>query len=205
MATQDSTSQAANLQEDEFWASLHRGVQGEVTKTIPEDQLSPIIRDCNLVAKNEKLQAISDVQHRVSTYQAVSRPSAPEILSAMHALSMVQFERCDWVGSIATNRQILAVKEARDGPDTALAVRHNLALALFKDGQYPEAEQILGRLLPIEREGIGRSSPQALGCLRNLIEVLDARGNGEKEWELLGRGGCWWGRWKRTTLKRRRG
>jgi hypothetical protein len=36
------TSQSAILQEDEFWASIHCGVQDEVTKTIPEEELSPI-------------------------------------------------------------------------------------------------------------------------------------------------------------------
>jgi hypothetical protein len=91
--------------------------------------------------------------------QAAPGPSTAETLSEMHALGMVQLELCEWVGSIATNRQMLALKETRDGPDTAFAVRHNLGLALFKDGQYPEAEQILRRLLPIERERIGTSSP----------------------------------------------
>jgi Tetratricopeptide repeat len=83
---------------------------------------------------------------------------------------------------------LLAAREARDGPDTALAARHNLALTLSKDGQYVEAEEILRRLLPIERGEIGSSSPQALGCLRNLIEVLAAQGKGEEARELLGEG-----------------
>jgi hypothetical protein len=41
-------------------------------------------------------------------------------------------------------------------------------------------EGILGRLLPVEREKIGRSSLQALGCLHNLIEVLEGRGKDEE-------------------------
>ena len=44
------------------------------------------------------------------------------------------------------------------------------------------------RLLPIEREKIGRSSPQALGCLRNLMEVLAAQGKREEAREWLGEG-----------------
>jgi len=34
-------------------------------KTIPEDELSPIIRDRNLVTKDAKLQAISDVLQQI--------------------------------------------------------------------------------------------------------------------------------------------
>jgi hypothetical protein len=38
---------------------------------------------------------------------------------------------------------MLAVKEECNGPDTALAARHNLGLALLKDGKFAEAEEIL--------------------------------------------------------------
>jgi hypothetical protein len=75
---------------------------------------------------------------------------------------------------------MLAVKEERDGPDTAIAMRHNLGLALLKDGRFAEAEEILRRLLPIEREKIGRSNEQAWGCLRVLIELLEGQGKGEE-------------------------
>lgn len=81
---------------------------------------------------------------------------------------------------------MLALKEARDGPDTALAVRHNFALALIREGQFVDAEEILRRLLPVEREKIGRSSPQALGCLRNLIEVLEGQGKEEEARDFIG-------------------
>lgn len=106
----------------------------------------------------------------------------------MQARSTVQFELCDWTASIATNRQMLALKEARDGPVTALAVRHILGLTLFKDGQYVEVEEIMRKLLLIEREKTSRSSPQALGCLQNLIEVLDAQWKGKEARALLGEG-----------------
>jgi tetratricopeptide (TPR) repeat protein len=161
----------------------------EVTRSIPEDQLSSIIRDRNLNTKDAKLQAIANLlQQTVSKRQATYGTSAQETCSALHALGMVQLERCDWAASIATDRRLLAAIEARDGPDTALAARYNLALTLSKDGQYVEAEEILRRLLPIEREKIGRNNPQALGCLRDLIEVLAAQGKGEEARELLREG-----------------
>jgi len=111
---ENSTSQSATLPEDEFWASLHRGMHDEVTRSVPEDQLSSIIRDRNLDTKDAKLQAIANLlQQTVSTHQATYETSAQETCSALHALGMVQFERCDWAASIATDRRLLAAIEAR--------------------------------------------------------------------------------------------
>jgi hypothetical protein len=99
---------------------------------------------------------------------------------------------------------MLAVKEERDGPDTALAMRHNLGLALLKDGKFAGADEILRRLLPIEREKIRRSSPQAWRCLRVLIELLEGQGKGEEATGLLGDGWMLVGEAEENDPKRRR-
>jgi hypothetical protein len=76
----------------------------------------------------------------------------------------------------------------RNGPDTALAVRHNLALALFRDGQFAEVEEIFRRLLPIEMEKIGRSMRRPWGVCVICLKCWKGRGRKEEAKDMLGEG-----------------
>ncbi len=74
--------------------------------------------------------------------------------------------------ALATRRETLGEQH----PDT-LQTLNNLALLLFAEGQYPEAEPLCRALLERVRLTSGQDSPRTLTAMNNLARLLEAQGN----------------------------
>jgi tetratricopeptide (TPR) repeat protein len=73
--------------------------------------------------------------------------------------------------ALATRRETLGEQHA----DT-LQTLNNLALLLFAEGQYPEAEPLCRALLERVRRTSGQDSPRTLTAMNNLARLLEAQG-----------------------------
>lgn len=123
-------------------------------------------------------------------------------LNIIHVLGNVYLQLREYEQAEDLYRQRFVIDEKLYGVDTSWAMMSNLGFVLNKQGRYAEAEGIQRRLLPLMqsgfkedspqvqmckddkrrkmfRDGLGRESPQALGCLRQMIE--SSAGHGKYE------------------------
>jgi len=172
MASPISTPKSALPQLNDYLGSLPGQTRMAIEKIIPENQIQQAIVgtvDPGIVIENLLLQS-------VATKVETLGPEHVETLTTIHALAMVQTELGQNAQAEQNYRKLLEISERQKGPNTSWAAMSNLSWILNKQGKYAEAEGILRRLLPRLQSRMGKDSPQALGCLRHLMEAMGGQG-----------------------------
>ncbi|KAI9810839.1 MAG: hypothetical protein M1827_006046 [Pycnora praestabilis] len=180
------TPKSAVAPNDAFWNSMPPQLRMSITASIPADEITQMTRQYgDTETPKAKYQAIEELLSRtIATKKDTLGPEHADTLNTMHALAMVQTELDEDDRAEKTYRKMLEAYEKTGGPNRAFAVMNNLAFVLNRQGKYAEAEQILRKLLPPLQERGGRDTPQALGCMRKLMEAVGGQGRYEEAKEI---------------------
>ncbi|TKA77842.1 hypothetical protein B0A49_01450 [Cryomyces minteri] len=192
MTSSISSPQSPAKSDNNFWGSLPPGLHDAAARALPADKLRQMIQRLGnqdvstnthdqahevSLEQQAKLNALDELLlHTVQTRQQTLGREHEDTLEAMHALAMVQTELRHCSQAETTYRQLLEAHERTMGPDKSWAVSNNLGLVLNQQKKYAEAEAILRPLLPRLQGRMGKDSPQALGCLRHLMEAVGGQG-----------------------------
>ncbi len=109
-------------------------------------------------------------------YRKLLGDDHPRVAAALHNLAELLSRTGDFKASEAYYHQAIAINEARRGGVALATNLSQLAIVLFKEGRFKEAEAALIRCLDLRREGLGAGHVDFAGALYTLAVVLRSAG-----------------------------
>lgn len=178
-----------------FWADIPSAIHSQFTLAIPTDRLSAFTA---LYSPSSPLRSKLEDLRGLAAGEVTRRYRAQEDCSAaLKAHNMAQQQAKEnpteptKEGEKVREEARAAERDARarlvgnslDRPD--LGALSSLPWALYRQGKLEEAEALLRATGPLMQSKIGRDSPQALGCWRLLVSVVNGLGRKEEAKGLL--------------------
>jgi hypothetical protein len=169
-----------------FWDPIPDNMKACVASTFPNNDV-PVITSSD-DSNTSKIEAITELLKQTLASREKTLPETDILrFKTMHALAMSYTMRSKWEDGQATYERLISESRKAFGPDSKpeLGAVSNISGVYEELGKYSQAEESYKKSLVQLEIVLGKETPQYLGSVRGLVDILCKQGKTDEAGKLL--------------------